>query len=607
MARSLIGKHPISIKFFLTGVLLLCLTITSFAQDTRTIVILPGSRSLRQIQVDSATTLITLAGNASVQQGKTFIYGDSIAVNQATGIAEVFGNVHINDADTVDTYSQYLKYMGNERIAYLKKSVKLTDGKATLLTDDLVYNLGTGIANYKNGGKVLNGKTVLTSSDAVYYSDTKDVYFKKYVHLTDPQYDIKADSLLYNTQFKIAHFISPTTIVDNNGGTTKTSNGFYNLQTGMAELYDRTSFSDSNYFVIGGKIAINKEAGIVQIENNGKIVDSANNITMLGNLLYLDKKNKTFLGTKKPVLIIYKNNDSTYVAADTLFSGVRLRQKINVPDTSTLNNSAINSISADSVQNEKTETENFENILNGITKERNNKDTLPKYTFDSSANNNNGLINAPSPASQKATKRVNIDSLNARPAAGDSIRYFLGFRNVRIFNDSLQAVCDSVYYSTEDSVFRMFRDPVFWNGESQVSGDTMYLFTEKQKAKRLYVFTNSLIVNKSNENMFNQIGGRTLNAYFENGNINYVRTKGSPAESIYYPQDEDSAYIGMNRTTSDVIDAYFEEKKLVKVKWINNMDGKLFRLSDITAEDKKLKNFLWQDKRRPKNKLELFE
>lgn len=605
MARSLISKYPISNKFILTGIVLLCLSISSFAQDTRTIVILPGSRSLRQIQVDSATTLITLAGNASIQQGRTFIYGDSIAVNQATGIAEVFGNVHINDADTVDTYSQYLKYMGNERIAYLKRNVKLTDGKATLLTDDLVYNLGTGIANYKNGGKVLNGKTVLTSSDAVYYSDTKDVYFKKYVHLTDPQYDIKADSLLYNTQFKIAHFISPTTIVDNNGGTTKTSNGFYNLQTGVAELYDRTSFSDSNYFVIGGKIAINKDAGIVQIENNGKIVDSANNITMLGNLLYLDKKNKTFLGTKKPVLIIYKNNDSTYVAADTLFSGVRLRQKINVPDTSSLNSTKSNINALDSGRNKNATENSYEAILKGITEEKNEKDTLPVY--DSLGGNKNALKTLSASVPLKSTKLVDLDSLSKRPATTDSIRYFLGFRNVRIFNDSLQAVCDSVYYSTEDSVFRMFRDPVFWNAESQVSGDTMYLFTEKQKAKRLYVFTNGLIVNKSNENMYNQIGGRTLNAYFLNGSINYVRTKGSPAESIYYPQDEDSAYIGMNRTTSDVIDAYFEDKKLVKVKWINNMDGKLFRLSDTKADDKKLKNFLWEDKRRPKNKLELFE
>ena len=133
-----------------------------------------------------------------------------------------------------------------------------------------------------------------------------------------------------------------------------------------------------------------------------------------------------------------------------------------------------------------------------------------------------------------------------------------------------------MYYNTEDSVFRMYRDPLFWNDESQVAGDTMYLFTENKKPQRLYVFNNAIIINQDGNSLYNQVGGRTLNAYFNDGKIDYVRVKGSPAESIYYPQDEDSAYIGMNRSTSDVIDAYFVNKKLNKVKFINKVDGTLF-------------------------------
>lgn len=79
---------------------------------------------MRQVQVSDSSTLITLAGNAIVKQGTTTIYADSIAVNQGTGIAECFGNVHINDADSVHSYAQYLKYIGQERIAYLKKKCK---------------------------------------------------------------------------------------------------------------------------------------------------------------------------------------------------------------------------------------------------------------------------------------------------------------------------------------------------------------------------------------------------------------------------------------------------------------------------------------------------
>ena len=63
----------------------------------------------------------------------------------------------------------------------------------------------------------------------------------------------------------------------------------------------------------------------------------------------------------------------------------------------------------------------------------------------------------------------------------------------------------------------------------------MYLFTQNQKAKRLYVFNNGIVINRTKEGLFNQIGGRTLNAYFKEGVIDYIRVKGSPAESIFYP------------------------------------------------------------------------
>lgn len=514
--------------------------VPALPSDTTREIEIIFAESLRTITLDDGTELQTLAGSAAVKQGNTKLSGDSIVLNSRTGIAEVFGRVHINDADTVNTYSNYLRYLGKERIAFLKKNVKLTDGKATLLTEDLEYNLATGIATYKGGGRVLNGKTILTSSDAVYYSNTKDVYFKKYVHLTDPQYDIKADSLLYNTFYKTATFISPTRIKTKEGGVINTKNGTYNLQTGEAIFYDRTAYSDSTRSLVGGKIAYDEKSGILQVEDNGKLVDSVNNVTVLGGQILLDKTKNSFLATRKPVMILYRGTDSTYIAADTLFSGLR-----------------------------KYDTAQNKTVLSN--------DTLNKVMA------------------------VNVASKN------DSIRYFIAFNNVKIFNDSLQAVCDSLYYSTEDSVFRMFRDPVFWNDKTQVSGDTIYLFTKKQKAERLYVFNNGMVGNQSNEKLFNQMSGRTLNGYFIDGNIDYIRVKGSPAESIFYPLDEDSAYVGMNRSSADAIDIFFVNKELNKVKYINDVNGTLYPLKQIPAGEDKLKGFIWLDSRRPKNKLDLFE
>jgi lipopolysaccharide export system protein LptA len=513
--------------------------VPTSTDSIRSIRIVQG-KSLRLITIDSATAFETIAGNVIIKEGLTTFYCDSATINRKTNIVEAFGNIHINDNDSIHTYAQYLRYVGADRIAYLKKNVKLTDKKGTLYTDDLEYNLSTGIATYKNGGRITNEKTVLTSRDGVYYADTKDVYFKNDVHLKDPDRDIWTDSLLYNIKTNIATFIAKTKIIGKDGSVINTRSGTYNLATGEAIFTDGASFSDSTRSGSAKTIAYDKKNGILQMQGNAKLVDSVNQVTVLGGEIYADLVLNSFLASRKPVMIIHRDGDSTYIAADTLFSGLR----------------------------------KYDSLERKMITQR---DTL-KTTLALKANDSD-----------------------------TSIRYFIGFHHVRIYNDSLQAVSDSLHYSTVDSTFKLFGEPVVWNDKSQVTGDTLYVFTKNQKPRRLYVFNNGMIINRTNEGMFNQIGGRTLNGYFVDGSIDYVRVKGSPAESIFYPQDDDSAYVGMNRSSGDVIDIYFVKKELNKVKFVNDVNGVLYPLKNIPADKKELKGFKWLDNRRPKSWLELFE
>lgn len=512
---------------------------TTSSDSIRVIRIIQGN-SLRMITLDSATVLETIAGNAIIKEGLTTFYCDSATLNRKTNILEAFGNIHINDNDSIHTYAKSLRYVGAERIAYLKKNVKLTDKKGTLYTDDLQYNLRTGIATYKGGGKITNEKTVLTSEDGVYYADTKDVFFKKNVHLKDPDRDIYTDSLQYNLKTNIATFIARTKIIGKDGSVTITNAGTYNLATGQAIFTDGASFKDSTISGSARTIAFDKNSGILQMEGNAKLVDSVNRVIVFAGQIFANNKVNSFLASRKPVMILFRDGDSTYIAADTLYSGLR-------------------------------KYDSLERRVNNFT------DTL-KTTMVVKANNTD-----------------------------TTIRYFLGFHHVRIFNDSLQAVSDSLHYSTVDSTFKLFGEPVVWNGQSQITGDTLYMYTENQKPKRLYVFNNGIIINKSNEGMYNQIAGRTINGYFVDGQIDYVRVKGSPAESIFYPQDDDSAYVGLNRSSGDVIDIYFVKKEVNKIKFINDVNGVMYPMKDIPSDKKELKGFKWLDKRRPKNKLELFE
>jgi len=509
------------------------------SDTTRKIEIIKA-KDLRQITLGDGQVIETLAGNAIVKQGKTILSGDSIVLNKLLGIAEVFGHVHINDADTVNTYSDYLKYIGNEQVAYLKKSVKLTDGKVTLTTNDLVYDLRTGIATYQNGGTIKNQKTVLTSESAVYYSDTKDVFFKNNVHLKDPKYEMNADSLRYNTAFKNAYFISPTHIISEQS-TIDTKSGSYNLETGEAVFNDKTIFKDKSRYMSGNKVAFEEKTNTIQIEGNGKLVDSTNQVMVLGDKIFIDKKNGSFLATRKPIMIFYKNQDSTFITADTLFSNKRIMTASEI----TLNRKKA-----------------------GIT------DSL---------------------------------KLNAPPGKMDSIRYFRAYQNVKIFNDSLQSVCGNLIFSTEDSVFKLYQKPYCWNGNTQLSGDTILLFTKNQQPQRLFVYNNAMVINKTEEGFFNQMVGKTMNGSFIGGNIDYIRTKGIPAESVFYPQGEDSAYTGMNRSSCDVIDIFFKNKNINKIKFVNQVKGTLYPMNQIPENLQFLKGFNWNESFRPKSKFAIFE
>jgi len=191
-------------------------------------------------------------------------------------------------------------------------------------------------------------------------------------------------------------------------------------------------------------------------------------------------------------------------------------------------------------------------------------------------------------------------------------RYFEAFNHVRIFSDSVQSICDSMFYSFKDSIFRLYKDPVVWSRESQVTGDTILLFTKNKKADRIKVFENSLLVSKVQTDFYNQVKSARMDGYLTNGSMDSVRARGF-AECIYYIQNEDSSFTGINQSTSDIIDLYFaadssgKERALQRVVFRSAVKGTLWPMHAKTPAELRLRNFKWLDDRRPKTKYELYE
>lgn len=488
-----------------------------------------------------STTFVSLAGNVKVQQGKTFFFADSAVLNRSLNMLEAFGNVHINDADSVHTYAQYLKYLGKEKKAFLKTKVRLTDGKGTLTTEELEYDVTVKIGTYLKGGKLVSKKSTLTSKEGYYYGDTKDVIFKKKVLMVDPDTKITTDTLQYNTSTELTTFTAPTVIYNiKDKRTIYTREGFYDTRNKKAELYKRSVIEDSSSTFTADEMAFDDSTGLGEFRGNAvyRTKDSTEGFDMIANNIKTNKKKNALVATQKPLLIIKQKADTIYITADTLYSAK----------------------------------------LSDLKKLR----KVPQIR--------DSLLPRPIP------KKGEEDSTD---------KFFEAYYNVRIYSDSLQAGGDSLFYSLQDSVFRLYKSPVVWANNNQITGDTIYLYLKKKKPERLYVFENALAINRlDSADYYNQLKGRTINALFTDGQITSMRAKGN-AENIYYAQDDYKKFVGVNKSSADVIDIFFDDNKPKRVIFLRNLDGTTYPMRQVNHNELRLRGFKWIIDKRPKSKFDI--
>lgn len=554
----------------------------SQTSDTSKFVEIINANTYRFLTLDSVKQIQVMTGDVQLKQGNTKFRADSVVFNEKANFVEAFGNIHIKDADSVNIYSQYLMYEGSKKLATFKRNVKLSDGNSILYTDHMEYDLNGKVGTYRDGGRLESKQTTLTSKQGFYYADIKDVYFYEKVQLADPEFALATDTLLYNTGNRVATFLAPTTIKTDNS-IVFTKEGFYDLQKKQSRLGKRSVVQDSSSVMIADDFALDDNKGIGEARGNVWYKDSVQNMQLYANTLFFNKKKKSFLATDKPVLVMVQEKDSIYIAADTLFSGMFqelkiLRRKgfVSAFDTSKIayqdKDSSTISPERDSILNEVELVTSPEKI--SLSKDSIQVDTL----------------------SNRATTTISIDT----------IRFITGFRNVRIYSDSLQAVSDSMFYSGIDSSFALYFEPTVWNNDNQITGDTILLFTKNKKADKMDVFENAVMIQQLNTECYNQLSGRVMKAYFKAGEIAFTDVRGS-AESIYFARDNDSAFIGMTRTEADKIEMIFENKQLHQVKYIRSIKSTTYPMRSIPEGKNKLEGFEWREERRPRDKFSLFQ
>lgn len=628
----------------------------AYKASIKTIRILRSKR-LHSQQMPDSVVYQSFAGDVILQQDKTLFYADSAVLNPKTNIAEGFGHVFIDDkSNKTKINADYLRYTGNDKKAYLSGNVKLKDPTSTLTTPDLDYDMAAHTGIYTKGGTLVNGTSVLKSQGGIYYGQTSDATFTGKVHLKDPQYTIDTDTLLYNSNSKIATFTVPTVINIDKSRQVLTSDGYYDLAKKTAYFGKRPTLKDSSSTLIADQVAMEDSTGYGEALGRVVYKDSVQRMVLVSNHMWTNRNEGTFRAAENPVAILQqdKGADSLYIAADTLYSGrlstLRqtgddnqyslnkyymterkvdtsgvIRPKIEVREsvvrmtlpqngTKVVVDSMAAAVTGNKVATHRIVTVDNKDSL-GVRRDSAKIIDYPRFvstpTVDTTGKNKVTKKNLPAVNNKNTDKSSTSKSTAKKGDNNDNDRYLRGHYHVRIFSDSMQAVGDSLFYSLEDSTFRLFKNPVVWTSGNQLVGDTIYMFTENKKPKRMFVFENAIAINRvdtiSSHNYFNQVRGRSINAMFSKGEIDSIRAKGS-AESVYYILDALNKYIGVDKSSSDILDLYFENKKPVRIKKISSVTGRITPIQDVNDfSEFQIRGFRLYDYRRPKTKYELFE
>jgi len=196
------------------------------------------------------------------------------------------------------------------------------------------------------------------------------------------------------------------------------------------------------------------------------------------------------------------------------------------------------------------------------------------------------------------TVYVDIDSLDRKLVRA--------FRKVQVFRNDMQARCDSLVYCTADSVAEMFGKPVLWSNESQLTGEYMVMHFENNKAHHVEITGYALIVQEEDSARYNQIQGRKLVAYIKDNDVWRIDIF-NDSQTIYFIRDEKTNDItGLNKIISSDMIIYRTDKQIEKIQFFEKPDGIVIPIKDLTESDAFLKDFVWLDVFRPKNKLDIF-
>lgn len=554
-----------------------------------------------------------LVGNVRFRHDDVILTCDSALYYQQSNSFDAFGNVHMNQGDTLTLVSDVLFYDGTDQLARARYNVILTHNKMRLYCDSLDYDRLYELGYFFNGGRMVDGDNTLESEWGQYSPPTREAVFNYNVDLKSPKTTLVSDTLHYNTGSGFARIVGPSNI-DNGDNHIYSENGTYDTRGERAYLLDRSIVSNKGVSIEGDSLYYQSDSTLSKAYGRVIYIDRDNRNELRGNyVLYSDSLGYAE-ASDSAVCIDYSQRDTFYVHADTfkLFTYFLEPDTIpadSLPSASSLRASSaslpiaslpadsaslpIASVSADSASL-PADSLAMGRVVGGFP-----ADTASVIPAPLAAPSTSSL---PPPSAPSAAK----DTLTASPAPADSVwREIRAYYHVRAYRRDIQAVCDSLVFISKDSCMTMYKDPILWQNGQQLLGEEIKAWVNDSTVDSTHVIRQALSVERIDSMCYNQVTGALMRSFFVKGQMDRTIVEGNVLVN-YFPYDSDSLMIGLLHAEGTLLQLFMAKNKLDQIKFIGQVDGCLHPLALVQPSVRYLDNFQWFDYVRPMNKDDIF-
>ncbi len=551
---------------------------------------------LLEFFMNGAEQIRKLKGRVRLQHEDATLYCDSAVLDNKNNVL-ARGHVLIRQGDSLTIFADSVIYQGFTRVADLYgKEVVLVNGDKKIFTKKLNYNLATKVATYDTRSTLTNLNAQLTSNRGQYFTQTGEALFKGNVLVVDKKFELKSDTLRFNTKTNVATFLAPT-LIKQDTANIYTEAGFYDITNDRAAFTRKPQYVKNKQVATADTMTWDGKTSILLMRGNAQTEDGKQQ-ARANVLSYNRKTEETFLDGNG----FFTDGESQNIQSDSI--------RYN-PKTKTYTTRGRSHI----VQKEQILDADFVDFdsKDSVGVARGNvfyQDTAQKVSIRCENLNYNQKTDYLKAVGGRPilsnivtgdTLWLRADTIiSQRDSLKDTVRTLYAYHKVRMYKSNFQSVCDSLVYSERDSIFKLFRSPVIWSDTTQMSADTIRMLLKDKKIDRAYLRQNAFIVNSKDLIFFNQIKGRYCTAFFEQDSLRRVRVEGN-AESLYYATDDADAYIGVNKSVSSEMWIYMGQGKIESIKFLTQPQATMTPMRQANHEALKLKGYKWIIDRRPKS------